>query len=166
VSHPFCPGRNASFQSFEEYDRQVQIQELDDFVVICERYIGNYIELGKNWSAFTEKYRDYIKADTLLIERYFDDPTITSVDQCLYDLCMTVDKSCSMDQVTAIQGGKFAVYRFDGPVADIFPALQGMFGIWLAGGGYEMDERYGLNIYWAVDRETMRVIMDLCIPVK
>lgn len=166
VSHPFYPGRNTSFPSFEEYDRQVRIQELDDFIVISERYIGNYIELGKNWSEFTEKYKDYLKADTLLIERYYDDPTITSVDQCLYDLCMTVDKSCSLNDAAAIQGGKFAVYRYDGPVEGIFTVLQGMFSTWLSGSGHEMDERYGLNIYRAVDRETMRVVIDLCIPVK
>lgn len=164
--NPFYPDRNASFQSFEEYDQQIQLQELDDFVVICERYIGNYIEIGKNWSEFTEKYKDYIKADTLLIERYYDDPTITGIDQCLYDLCMTVDRNCPLDNVATIQGGKFAVYRFDGRIEDIFPALQGMFSTWLSGSRFEMDERYGLDIYRAVDRENMRVVMDLCIPVK
>lgn len=164
--HPYYPGRNARFQSFEEYDRRIQIQELDDFLVIHERFIGNYLELGENWSGFTEKYKDHLKADTLLIERYFDDPTITSVDKCMYDLCMTVERSCSLENAAAIQGGKFAVYRFDGPIGDIFPALQGMFNTWLPESGYEMDERYGLNIYRAVDRENMRVVMDLCIPVK
>jgi AraC family transcriptional regulator len=166
VLHPFYPDKYARFQSFEEYDRQIQIQELDDFVVIHERYIGNYIELGKNWFEFTEKYKDYFKEDTLLIERFYDDPAITSVDQCLYDICMTVDKKCTLDNVTTIQGGKFAVYRFDGLVEDIFVAFQGIYSTWLANSGYEMDERYGLDIYRTVDRENMSVVMDLCIPIK
>ena len=166
VLHPFCPGEYARFETFEEYDRKVQIQQLDDFIIICERYIGNYNELGENWSVFTEKYKDYLKADTLLIERFYDDPSITSVDQCLYDLCMTVDPDCLLDNVTSIQGGKFAVYRFDGLVEHIFAALQGMFRTWLANSGYEMDERYGLDIYRSIDRASMRVAMDFCIPVK
>lgn len=166
MPHPFCPGRQAGFQSFEEYDRQIEIRQLDDFVVICEKYIGNYVELGKNWIEFTEKYRDYLKADTLLIERFYDDPSVTSVDQCLYDLCMTVDKSCPLDITAVIPGGKFAVYRFDGRIEDIFAALQGMFSIWLVNSRYEMDERYGLDIYRAIDREGLRVVMDFCIPVK
>lgn len=164
--HPFHSGVRASFRSFEEYDRQIRIEQLGNFTVIFERYIGNYIEIGRNWSEFTEKYRDHLRDDTLLIERFYDDPTITGVDQCLYDLCMTIDENCPLDNATAIQGGKFAVYRFDGLVKDIFTALQGVFSIWLSDSGYEMDERYGLNIYREMDRKNMHVVMDLCIPVK
>ncbi|AKN30226.1 AraC family transcriptional regulator [Clostridium carboxidivorans P7] len=166
VPHPFYQDKLAKFQSFEEYDQRILIQELDDFVVIYERYIGNYIELGKNWYDFTEKYKDYFKEDTLLIERFYDDPSITSLDQCLYDICMTVDKNCSLDNVTTIQGGKFALCRFDGLIQDIFAAFQGVFNIWLPDSGYEMDERYGLDIYRAIDWESMHVVMDLCIPIK
>jgi AraC family transcriptional regulator len=166
VPHPFYPDKLARFQSFKEYDQQILIQELDDFVVIYERHIGNYIELGENWCDFTEKYKDYLKKDTLLIERSYHDPSITNLDQCLYDICMTVDKNCSLGNVTTIQGGKFAVYRFDGLIQDIFVAFQGIFNIWLAHSVYEMDERYGLDIYRAVDRENMHVVMDLCIPIK
>lgn len=166
VTHPFYEDKLARFKSFEEYDKQILIQELDDFVVIYERHIGNYMDLDKNWCDFTEKYKDYFKEDTLLLERSYADPSITSLDQCLYDICMTVDDNCSLDNVTTVQGGKFAVYRFDGLVEDIFVAFQGLFSIWLADSGYEMDERYGLDIYRAIDRENMHVVMDLCIPIK
>lgn len=166
VLHPFYPDKLVRFQSFEEYDQHILIQELDDFVVIYERHIGNYIELGKKWLEFTEKFKEYFKEDTLLIERFYNDPSITSVDQCLYDICMTVDKDCRLDNVTTIQGGKFAVYRFSGLVQNIFDAFQGVFNIWLANSGYEMDERYGLDIYRDIDRENMHVVMDLCIPIK
>ncbi len=166
LPHPFYPDKLARFQSFEEYNKRILIKELDDFLVVYERHIGNYIELGKNWYDFTEKYKEYLKEDTLLIEKSYHDPSITNVDQCLYDICMTVDKSCSLENVTTIQGGKFAVYRFNGLIQDIFVAFQGIFNIWLAYSGYEMDERYGLGIYRMVDRENMHVVMDLCIPIK
>lgn len=166
VPHPFYKDKLARFQSFEEYSQLILIKELDDFVVIHERHIGNYIELGKNWCEFTEKYNDYFKEDTLLVERFYDDPSITSVEQCLYEICMTVDKNCPLDNVTIIPGGEFAIYRFEGLIQDIFVAFQGVFNIWLAGSDYEMDERYGLGIYRDVDRENMHVVMDLCIPIK
>lgn len=166
VPHPFCQNKLSEFQSFETYDQQIRIQDLDDFEVIYERHIGNYIELEKNWCDFLEKYKDYVKEDTLLIERSYDDPSITNVEQCLYDICMTVDKKCSLDNVITIQGGKFAVYRFDGLVQDIFIAFQGLFHVWLAHSKYEMDERYGLDIYREMDRKNRHVVMDLCIPIK
>jgi AraC family transcriptional regulator len=79
---------------------------------------------------------------------------------------MTVDEDCTIDNVTTIAGGKFAVYRYEGFVKDIFTSFQGIFNIWLANSGYKMDERYGLDIYRSMDRENQRVVMDLCIPVK
>jgi AraC family transcriptional regulator len=79
---------------------------------------------------------------------------------------MTVDKSCSLENVTIIKGGKFAVYRFEGFLQEIFIAFQGIFKIWLADSRYEMDDRYGFDIYRAVDSDNKRFVMDLCIPIK
>jgi AraC family transcriptional regulator len=166
VQHPFVQEHVSRFKAFKEYDELVTIQEFEDFLVIYERYIGNYTELEGNWAKFTEKYRDYFTEATLLIERSYDDPSITSVDQCLYDICMTVEGGCPLDNVMTIHGGKYAVYRFDGVVNDIFSAFQGLFNVWLPGSKYEMDERYGLDIYRAVDCDTYHVVMDLCIPIK
>lgn len=166
VPYPFSPDNLVSFQAFEEYDKQIRIEEMDDFLVIYERHLGNYLELGKNWYEFTEKYKEYFQEDTLLIEKFYDDPSITNVDQCLYDICITVDRQCPLENVMTIQGGKFAIYRFDGRVQDIFTAFQGVFNVWLVNSGYEMDERYGFNIYRNMDRESMRVSIELCIPIK
>lgn len=164
--HPFVPHQQARFQSFEAYNQQIKIQNLDDFVVIYERHLGNYLELGKNWDAFTQKHQAYLNENTLLIERFYDDPSITNVKQCLYDICLTVEADCPLENIITIQGGKFAVYSFDGLIADIFEAFQGIFNIWLPQSDYEMDERYGLDIYREIDRENEHVIIDLCIPVK
>lgn len=166
VQNPFYKDKVESFQSFEEYDKKISIEELDDFVVIYERYVGNYIDIVNNWRDFVEKYKAYIKEDTLLIERSYADPTVSSIDKCVYDICITSDKHCPFDNITTIEGGKFAVYRFEGLVENIFAAFQGLFNVWLADSGYEMDERYGLDIYRAINWDNMQVVMDLCIPIK
>lgn len=172
VLHPFYQNKAAEFPTLEDYRQRTQIQELDDIVVIYERHIGNYMELEKKWRDFMEKYKDYIKEDTLMIERAYDDPSVTTnLEQCLYDICITVDKNCSHEKIShenvmKIPGGKFAVYRFDGYVQDIFTVFQGLFHIWLSQSGYVMRERYSLGIYRAMDRINTHVVMDLCIPVK
>jgi len=164
--HPYVVDQLARFQSYEAYNQKIKICELEDFRVIYERYLGNYLDLGEQWLIFTAKHQAYLRTDTLLIERFYDDPSITKVGQCLYDLCMTVDGNLQLENITTIEGGKFAVYRFDGLIKDIYESLQGIFNIWLPNSGYEMDERYGLDIYRKIDRENSQVIMDLCIPVK
>lgn len=59
--------------------------------------IGNYIEIKEKWFVFLDQYKDYIKADTILMERFYDDPAITKRDGCLCDLCMTTDNLCGLN---------------------------------------------------------------------
>ncbi len=163
---PFYPEGLSIFDTFEGYDQKIKIQELSDFLVIYERMIGNYIEIKEKWFIFLDKYKDYIKEDTLFVERFYDDPAIANLNSCLCDICMTTDELCGLNNVTTVTGGKFAAYRFEGKIQDIFCTIQGIFSIWLPASAYEMDKRYGLNIYRKIDREYERVIMDLCIPIK
>ncbi|AUN16819.1 AraC family transcriptional regulator [Clostridium botulinum] len=166
VSNPFCPSEYNTLKSFEHYNKKIIIENLADFKVIYERYIGNYIDIGDNWYSFMERYKTYIKPDTLLIEKSYDDPSITELEKCIYDLCITVGEDVELENVTTIKGGKFAVYRFNGYIHDIFVTFQGVFNIWLPRSGYKMDERYGLGIYHNIDRKNNHVTMDLCIAIK
>lgn len=164
--NPFYPKAVSSFEAFADYEKKIEIKELLDCVVIYERMIGNYIELKERWFSFLEKYREFILPETQLIERFYDDPAITELNCCMCDICITTNESCRLENVTTVKGGRFAVYRFEGKIEDIFCALQGIFSVWLPDSGYEMDQRYGLNIYRRIDRENDQVSMDLCIPIK
>lgn len=164
--NPFLLNEMSNFDSFKEYDEKIIIEEFDDFVVFYERHIGNYTDLGENWRNFIEKYNWYFTEDTLLIERFYDDPSITGIEHCLYDICMTVDENCLLDDITTIEGGKFARYRFEGNISDIFASFQGVFNVWLPNSDFEMDERYGIDIYRNMNMKNNCVIVDLCIPVK
>ena len=166
MSNPFYPEGLSGFDTFDGYDNKIKIQTLPDFWVIYERMIGNYIELKEKWFVFLDKYKDYFKTDTLLMERFYDDPAITNLNSCLCDICMTTDEYCRLDNVTTVKGGKFATYRFEGKIQDIFCTVQGIFSVWLPTSSYEIDKRYGLNIYREIDRENEHVLMDLCIPIK
>lgn len=166
VLNPFYTNKLEGFDTFDDYDIKTKIQELKGYLVIYERAIGNYIELKEKWIRFMDSYRDYIKEDTLMMERFYNDPTITNLDRCICDLCMTIDRICELDNITTIRAGKFAVHRYEGKIKDIFCSLQGLLCVWLPNSGYQMDERYGLNIYQKIDIDNERVIMDICIPIK
>ena len=193
---PFTPERTAHFKTAQEYASRIEIQELSDFFVLYERFIGNYVELEKHWYRFLDLYQAYLQEETILVERFFNDPAITNSSQCIYlyqaylqeetilverffndpaitnssqcicDICMTVGEECGLDNLMRIQGGRWAVYHFDGEIKDIFETLQGIFNVWLPRSGYRMAQRYGLNIYRHIDREKHRVRMDLCIPIS
>lgn len=162
---PFAPERTVHFKTADEYGRQIEILELHDFFVLYERFIGNYADIEKNWYQFLDKYNGFLDEKTILIERFFNDPSITNSSQCICDICMTVKQDCGLDHVMWIRGGKWIVYHFDGEIKDIYETLQGIFTVWLPQSGYVMAQRYGLNIYRHIDRDNHSVVMDLCIPI-
>lgn len=166
MSVPFIPERVVHFKTAEEYATHIDIQELNDFFVLYERFIGNYIDIEKNWYQFLDKYKAFINENTILIERFFNDPAVTGTSQCICDICITVEQDCGLKNVMWISGGKWIVYHFDGEIKDIFETIQGIFNIWLPQSGYKMVQRYGLNIYHQIDRGSHSVVMDLCIPIS
>lgn len=163
---PFTPERIVKFKTAEEYAAHIDIQELNDFFVVYERFIGNYVDIEKHWYQFLDKYSSYMNKKTILLERFFNDPAITNSSQCICDICMTAEQDCDLDNVMWISGSKWIVYHFNGEIKNIFETLQGIFSVWLPGSGYSMAQRYGLNIYHHIDRNNHSVVMDLCIPIE
>ena len=163
---PFFPEESEVAKTFEEYEAEIQIQDIQDSFVLYERVIGNYLELGEKWSSFLKKYWEQIGSETVMIERFYNDPAVTGQSHCICDLCITVSPSCLEKNTTVIPGGRFAVYRFEGAVRDIYYALQGVFFVWLPESGYHMDGLCAMNRYLRMDNEQGFVSMELCIPIK
>lgn len=166
IESPFGKESIKYFEKYDVYHKHMTIEILPDYDVIYERVFGNYYDLKDKWMSFCETYKDYIDQDTVLMERFYDDPTITESEHCVCDLCATVGETGTLENLTTLKGGKFAVYRYEGKIEDIFGTVQGIFSVWMPASGYEMDERYGVHIYHQMDMESQFVVMDLCIPIK
>lgn len=164
LEHPFFH-RN-TLETFEQCSQKITIEVLDDIKVIYERRIGNYHDLSRDWEDFLVRYKEYLTDKTQMLERTFDDPSITDSDTCLYDICLSVDSACDLENTCIIEGGKYAVYHYTGHVRQIYAAYQSMFNIWIPQSPYKIDERYGFDIYHSIDCETMYTVLDICIPVK
>lgn len=164
--HPIFNNVTTCLETFDKCNKKISIETLDDHYVIYERRIGNYKELSVNWKEFRNKYKKYITKETLFIERTFDDPSITNIDECLYDICMSVDANCPLDNTYILKGGKFAIYHYKGFIEQIYSAYQSIFSVWLSQSRYSIDERYGFDIYRKVDCLSMLMEIDICIPVK
>lgn len=164
MQHPLFQNNAHKFESFEECNKKVTIEILDDQFVLYERHIGRYHDLGNDWCEFQERYRNYITEDTIFYERTFDDPSITDPTKCLYDICMSIDKDCTLENTYMLQGGKFAVYHFQGYPAEIYAAYQTMFNIWFPNSRYNIDKRYGFDRYRKIDYNSLYMTIDLCLP--
>lgn len=166
LAYPVFPGVDITLDTFSECDAKISIEIFPDYFVIFERFIGDYQNLSANWGSFQERYKAYMEKHTLLIDRSFDDPSITARNKCLYDLCMTVSPSCPLENTYVLTGGKFAVYHFKGYPKEIYGAFQNIFCVWLKESGHALDERYCFEIYRKINYETSYMEIDICIPVR
>lgn len=57
---PFTPERVVNFKTADEYSARIDIQELNNFFVIYERFIGSYEDIEENWYQFLDRYNIYL----------------------------------------------------------------------------------------------------------
>ncbi len=166
LKHPFYEQPDVELESYKECCRKITVEIMEDHFVIYQRHKGSYENLSRHWDAFQKKYHEYVTEETLFLERTYNDPSITNIDECLYDICMTAPEGCNLENTYIIKGGKFAVYHFDGPVKQIYTAYQSIFNVWMPKSNYELDDRYDFEIYRNIDCDSMEMKIDLCVPVK
>lgn len=185
IAHPFYHGVENKLESFEECCKKISVEYLLDYFVLYERRKGNYHNLEDDWCEFMEHYKDFVTPQTIFIERTINDPSITNPDECLYEVCMTVDKNdprlevqktaaagitsragtLNAPNTMILEGGKFAVYHYKGFPQMIYSAIQSFFCSWLTQTGNKVDNRSGFDIYRKMDDETLYMELDICIPI-
>lgn len=165
IENPIFHNRDIILEPFEICNEKISIEKLKDYRVIYERRIGNYGDLSSDWCAFQEKYKEYITDDTVLLERTYDDPSITDTNKCLYDICLSVQDGCDLPNTDTLRGGKFAIYHFKGFPMHIYTAYQSIFNVWLPKCTQKLDNRYGFEIYRKISA-TLYMEIDICIPIK
>lgn len=155
----------------ETEEGRISVENLEPFLVICQRLRGNYHNMDKAWSEFIEKYGKYREKDTFYVECTIDDPSITDEDNCLYELCQSIspdnpilkeDKSLL---VHSFEGGKYGVYHFKGYPRFLYMVYQSVFCRWLIKSGNRLDERPIFDIYRKVGDDGYMEI-DICFPLK
>jgi AraC family transcriptional regulator len=166
LANPIYHNTEVKLESYEECCKKIAIEHFDDMPVIYRRYKGSYLDLSQHWDEFQECYKDLTSEKTLFLERTYNDPSITNIDECLYDICMSAPEHCQLENTYTIKGGKFAVYHFSGHVKQIYTAYQSIFNVWMPKSKYQLDERYDFEIYRNIDCDSMIMKIDLCIPVR
>lgn len=162
--HPFY-NVDVKYKSYEYYNSKITVKDLPDLNVLFKRYIGNYRNMKDHWHDFINNYIHLANDNSLFIEVSYDDPVITDIDRCIYDICMTIENN-DLENTKILKGGKFAIYSFSGSVTEIFEAFKGIFNIWLPQCTYELDNRIGFDIYRKAECDKDYFEMDICIPIK
>jgi len=165
VVSPFDESK-ISYQNFEYYDKQITVNHLNDMQVVYNRYIGNYRDLHQLWSQFTKEYQHLLTENSRCIEVLWNDPNITRIDRCLFDLCMTVQEDTDLKNTKILEGGRVATYHFKGSAWEINQTYKGLVNIWFPQCPYEPTGQPGFVFYKNKCPETDYVEIDINIFIK
>lgn len=160
--------------SRQAHGMTVTIEELPSYRVAYVRHVGPYGDGGI--SALWIEFERWIRAHglrhpgTLTIGIGHDAPTISAADKLRYDACLVVDARFKADRVVNmadIPGGKYAVLPFEGRPADLSPAWEKFWTVWLPGSGYQPEDRPCLELRpdFETSAATGQVRCRLCLPI-
>jgi AraC family transcriptional regulator len=153
---------------------KVTIIDRQPATVAYLRHLGPYGEsIARFWQ---ETYVPWAVMNKLGADhaRYgisYDDPSITSPDQCRYDACAEVTPdfvAIGNSLKTTIPGGKYAVLKFKGTVKQVGEAWSSILRDWLPSSGLQLDARPCFEYYpkgASYDSNTGEFECEICIPV-
>jgi AraC family transcriptional regulator len=151
---------------FDQIASKITIRQLLPMLLEYERFIGNYYDLAKAWGDFCSyaEKRHLIKEGTLFIGISYDDPLVTDEDNCMYDMCVTVDAAKGTN-VHKLESGLYACYDFYDRLENLNKAFNEIFSLWLPYSNFNIDNRLPLEVYKSPLDEEGRMHIDICIPV-
>lgn len=167
-------GDHALLVHKEEFFMQVSIQHLPATRIAYMRHIGPYGEaVGRFWKETFLPWRSAQGLDSAACYGIgHDDPSVANPAKCRYDACVAVPadfRAAAPVNLADLPGGRYAVARFEGTVADVGRAWTELLRDWLPASGLQIDARPVLEHYPPSARHdpaTGVFDCELCIPVR
>jgi AraC family transcriptional regulator len=177
------PGRyrtHGSHTHFQHRNREdtatmypVEMKTISAASAVGVNHIGSYMQIAK---AFDTLYgwlstHGHQGAVTRSIGLYLDDPTSVPEAKLRSKACVTLHEdiqiSAPLERV-AIAGGPYAVLRHTGPYADMKPAYQWLYGVWLVHSGLEAADTPVFEEYLNSPRDTAPsdLVTDIYLPLR
>ncbi len=156
----------------------VQVKEMPGLEVAYVRHVGPYAGDAELFQGLFEKLMKWAGArgllrfpETQILCVYHDDPNITDGAKLRTSACLTVPADTPAEGEIGrmnVDGGKYAVARFELADNEYEEAWQSIYGGWLPESGYQPDDRPNYELYQndPSQHPEGKCIVDICIPVK
>ncbi len=151
-----------------------KILEIPSKEVIYIRIVGPYgnPEYAKVWERLWGQIKEQ-KLFTKGIESFgigHDDPKVTEADKIRYDACLVVHKPAQAQGdlgVKTIEGGKFAIFLYQGSYAYLGEAYDYIFGTWLLNSDHELRDAPCMEKYVSNPNRTApeKLKTEIYIPI-
>ncbi len=158
-----------------ELDVTMEVREQQPKQVIYVRLTGAYMALAyceawkKLYAYVSEEKIDARYMEYICI--YHDDPKVTEPKNLRTDVCFTVPSPTQPRGevgVKEIPGGKYLIFRYKGPYANLGAVYDTIYGHWIPQGGYTVSNSRGYESYLNSPESTPpeELLTEICIPVE
>ena len=148
----------------------VRIETIGPIQVARIRHVGPYAEVGPCFQRLFG-WASVIDVPTgRVLTLSWDDPQTMPPDRLRSDACVEL---CTDEdpppgiELGAVGGGRYAVYRLEGPYDGISAAYARLFGKWLPGSGEATGGGPCMELYrnGPADTPAEQLLTDLCVPL-
>lgn len=153
----------------------IEVKELPKMTLAYLRNVGPYNGNQQLFQHLRNKLFSWAGARELFFEKdfkflvlYHDDPNIAISDNLIMDLAITVPDKINVDGEIGkmvIEGGKYAVARFELTGKEFPDAWNWIFAQWLPVSGFQPDSKPCFEIYLQEPKEG-NYLIEICVPVK
>lgn len=124
----------------------VSIQTLSPVRLVGFRHTGSYMDIGPVFERLFAWAggQSLMRPDTRSIGIYYDDPDAVAAAKLRSAACITLPDNAAVDGAAerfAIDGGRHAVLRYQGPYAELEAAYRWLYKDWLPQSGEEPADR-------------------------
>lgn len=152
-----------------------EIKNLPDRQAIYIRLKGAYTNI--DYCSAWERLWNYVREQQLFgpeIEHiciYHDDPKVTEPEKLQTDVCLTLDSTAKPQGeigVKFIEGGKYAIFSYQGSYANLGMVYDMIYGQYLPANGYRLRRTPGFEKYLnnPGDTDPEHLLTEIYIPIE
>lgn len=158
-----------------ELNKGVEIQELEKTTIAYVRHTGPYKGDEK---LFERLYGELFawagprgiasRSDLKTYNVYHDDPSVTDDEKLRMSIGLNIEPDTPVDGKIGkmeLEGGRYAVARFELSPMDYEKAWTWLYGQWLPSSGYQPADGPCFEMCGEKTKEELHIV-DICIPVK
>ncbi|WP_428098364.1 AraC family transcriptional regulator [Candidatus Rariloculus sp.] len=154
-----------------EFVIDVRIKTFGDIHVVRIRHVSPYTAVAPCFERLF-KWAASVGAMTgRMLTLSYDNPYTVAPERLRCDACVELRTGALPPpgiKTGLVGGGRYAVYRLEGPYTDITEAYRQLFRKWLPRSGEVMDRRPCMDLYRYTPRNTLpeHLVTDLCVPLR
>ncbi len=157
-------------------DFEVKIEQRADLHLAYIRTFGLYLEPQKGMDAYA-RLMDWVRQnkELLLDDRVIgmspDDPEVTPLEKCRYDLCVALNQPMAPQGEIGcmlIPASNYAVHHCAGDITAFERAWSYFFKVWFPSSGYVPDSMPAMEIFHSRPEDVGWEYFDIdcCVPIK